>query len=89
MGMAMRSAVGRPVVAPIAYRLTDHALKRMAQRRIAPEEVLAALHKRGTRDANGIVEHFDPRTGVTVKVAPLANRIITIYRRQPACRRKG
>lgn len=71
-----------------AYTLTDHARQRMAERRIAPHEVLAALHKRGTRDATGIVEHFDPRTRVTVKVAPAANRIITIYRRQPACRRK-
>jgi hypothetical protein len=55
----------------------------MVQRGICFDEVAAALHKRGRITADGIVEHHDPRTRVTVKVEPAQRLIITIYRRVP------
>jgi hypothetical protein len=66
-----------------AYRLSAHAQERMAQRGICFDEVAAALHKRGRITADGIVEHHDPRTRITVKVEPEQRIIITIYRRRP------
>ncbi len=65
-----------------AFHLTEHAQKRMYERRIPAEDVLAALHKRGRIHFDGVTEHFDPRTQLVVKVNYAERTIITIYRRR-------
>lgn len=73
----------------LAYRLTSHAMDRMQQRKIAPEEAIAALTKRGRIQRDGIVQHYDPRSRVVVVANMDKHTIITIYRRKPWHRMEG
>jgi hypothetical protein len=63
-----------------AYQLTYHAAQRITQRRISPEEVLNAMHKRGRIQIDGTVSHYDPMSGVVVVTNAEKRAIITIYR---------
>ena len=73
----------------LAYRLTTHAINRMQQRHIAPEEAIAALSKRGRIQRDGMVQHYDPRSRVVVVANAEKHTIITIYRRKRWNRLEG
>ena len=62
-----------------AYRITHHARRRMAQRNIAVEEVLAALNGRRVPRGRKIL-HYDRHSRCGLVVQPHERVIVTVMR---------
>lgn len=63
-----------------AYRLSKHAAERMAERRIRPAWVAAALGNSPTLHTDRMVHYFHPRSQTLVVVDCIAGCIRTVYR---------
>lgn len=63
------------------FRLTEHALRRMSERRISPLHLAAALEgKRIVVKPGGVADYVHRRSGTVAVVNPESSTIITVYR---------
>lgn len=63
------------------FTLTDHALRRIEERRVDPLHLAAALEGRRIRlKPGGVVDYVHPRSGTVAVVNPELRIVVTVYR---------
>ena len=67
-----------------AYRLSVHAMRRIEQRRLCPEWLVAALDGVSARQDDGTVIYCDPASRCALVIEPKSRLVITALRLRPA-----